>query len=393
MIPRFFGIDIHKHYGIVAAVDAEQQVIMSPTRVAMADLPQWAADHLTGDDQVVLEVGTNTWRVVEILNGYAGKVIVANPYQTKLIAQARIKNDKVDAMALAHLLAARFIPEVWIPDTSVQEQRSLAAHRATLQKQCTQVTNRVHYLLTKHNLHCPVPSLFSVAGRQWLASLALPPADQLQLGHLLRQLEVLEVELDETDRLIARLASQDPRVPYLMQLTGVNYYTAFSILAAIGDVERFSSPDQLTAYGGLVPRQHQSGAHNFYGHITKAGNSQLRWLVIEAARSAVRWDPHWRKIHDRIARRRGSQIATVAVGRRLLALTWHLLTNQETYRYLQGQTLVTKLQQWAIRIGRAYLPATSSSAFVRRHLLALGLHDLVASLTTNKKGQLRVQVA
>jgi hypothetical protein len=206
-------------------------------------------------------------------------------------------------------------------------------------------------------------------------------------------LEVLEEELDEADRLIARLASQDPRVPYLMQLTGVNYYTAFSILAAIGDVERFASPDQLTAYGGLVPRQHQSGAHNFHGHITKAGNSLLRWLVIEAARSAIRWDPHWRKIYERIARRRGSQIATVAVGRRLLALIWHLLTNQETYCYLQGQTLVTKLQQWATRIGRAHLPATSTGEFVRHHLLALGLHGLVASLTLNKKGHLRVQVA
>lgn len=79
MIPRFFGIDIHKHYGIAAAVGADQQVILPPTRVAMADLPQWAAQHLTTDDQVVVEVSSNTWRLVEMLNGYAGKVVVATP--------------------------------------------------------------------------------------------------------------------------------------------------------------------------------------------------------------------------------------------------------------------------------------------------------------------------
>jgi hypothetical protein len=73
-------------------------------------------------------------------------------------------------------------------------------------------------------------------------------------------------------------------------------------------------------------------------------------------------------------------------------LIWHLLTNQETYRYLQSQTLVTKLQQWAVRIGRAHLPAASTGEFVRHHLLALGLHGLVASLILTKKGHLRVQV-
>jgi hypothetical protein len=65
--------------------------------------------------------------------------VVANPYKTKLIAEAQIKNDKVDASVLARLLASRFICDVWIPDVPVREQRVLAAHRATLQKQCTRI--------------------------------------------------------------------------------------------------------------------------------------------------------------------------------------------------------------------------------------------------------------
>ena len=89
-----------------------------------------------------MEAGANTWAVADLLKAHAGRVVVANPYKTKLIAEAQIKNDKVDAGILARLLAARFICDVWIPDTPVREQRALAAHRATLQKQCTRIKNR-----------------------------------------------------------------------------------------------------------------------------------------------------------------------------------------------------------------------------------------------------------
>ena len=175
MIAQFYGFDIHKEYVMVAAVDSQQRVSLQPKRIAMAELPDWAAQHLTSADRVVLEVGSNAWSVIDILRPHAGQVSAANPYKTKLIAEAQIKNDKVDALALAQLLAAHFIPEVWVPDDRVREQRGLTAHRATLQKQCTQIKNRVHHLLHRHNLRCPERTPFSSAGRAWLLALALPP--------------------------------------------------------------------------------------------------------------------------------------------------------------------------------------------------------------------------
>jgi len=329
-----------------------------------------------------------------LLTSYAGKVLVANPYKTKLIAEARIKTDKVDASVLAHLLASRFICDVWVPNAQVREQRALATHRATLQRQCTRIKNRLHSILYRHHLHCPQKSLFSTAGRHWLLALELPMVDMLQLRHLLRQLALLEDEVDEADRLIARLASQDLRVPRLMQESGIGYYTAFAILAAIGDIQRFPSPHQLASYAGLVPRQHQSGGHAFNGHITKAGNPLLRWLMVEAARAAVRWDPHWQRVYARIARRRGSNIATVAVARKLLVTIWYLLTQSAIYHHLQPQTFVTKLQEWAYRIGHAHLPTNSSKEFVYDHLIALQLHDLAKSLTVKgRNGRLSLQLA
>jgi transposase len=389
MTQRFFGMDIHKQYVMLAAVNAVHEVVVQPTRIEMCGLAWWAEQHLTPRDEVVLEAGCNAWHVFDLLSPYAGEVLVANPYKTKLIAEARIKNDKVDALVLAQLLASRFICQVWVPDAQVREQRSLAVHRATLQKQCTRIKNRLHSVLHRHNLRCPEKSPFSDAGRDWLLSLELSTAVMLEVHHLLRELALFEDELDETDRLIARLATGDPRVPRLMQATGIGYYTAFSILASIGNIRRFPSPHHLTSYTGLVPCQHQSGKHSYHGHITKAGNTLLRWLMVEAARTAVRWDPYWRRVHARIAHRRGSSIATVAVARKLLVSVWHLLTDRAIYFHLQPQTFVRKLQDWAHRIGRANLPASSSKQFVYDHLIALQLDDLAhALIVKGRKGRL-----
>ncbi len=80
--------------------------------------------------------------------------------------------------------------------------------------------------------------------------------DELQVRHLVSHLTFLQDQLDETDWLIARKSSQDTRVPHLMQLTGIGYFAAFAILAAIGDIARFPSPGKLTAYAGLAPGFH-----------------------------------------------------------------------------------------------------------------------------------------
>lgn len=394
MIARYFGLDIHKQYVVAVAVDATQAVAYPNTRFPMDKLVAWAAEHLTAQDEVALEVTTNSWPVVDLLRQHAGRVVVVDPYKTKLIAQARIKNDKVDALVLAKLLAAGFTCEVWVPPEPVREQRALAAHRANLQKQCTRIKNRIHNLVRRHNLRCPEKSLFSANGRAWLCDRSFPLVDKLQAQQLLQQLDLLQAQLDEADRLVAQQAVQDPRIARLLQVTGIGYFTAFALLAVIGDIQRFPSPNQLTSYAGLVPRQHQSGRRNFHGHITKAGSRLVRWLMVEAARSAIRRDPHWRRFHAHVARRRGSNIATVAVARKLLATVWHLLQEDTLYYYLQTQTFVTKLQQWAYRIGREQLPAASAKEFVCDQLCQLGLEPVARSLVPEKRsGRLRVRFA
>ena len=391
MAYRYFGIDIHKAFVVIAAVNDEQEVVQPPRRILMAELLQWAEQTLKPQDRAVIEATTNAWHIYDILDAHAGEVLVANPYKTKLIAEARIKSDKLDALTLARLLAARFICEVWVPVADIRQRRSLANHRTTLSRQMSIIKNRVHMLLARHDLRCPGRSPFTTEGRVWLQGVALSRMERLELGHLLSQLDLLATQRAETDQLIAQLAAKDDRVSRLMQMTGIGFFTAFATLAIIGDIHRFPSPGHLTSYAGLVPSLHQSGNRAYTGHITKAGSSELRWLMVETARSAIRFDPYWQRVSERIKRRRGANIAAVAVARKLLVVIWHLLHNRTTYYHLRPQSFVRKLQDWAWCIGQESLSADTSADFVRQQLKVIGLPDLAVGLTTNCKGKLIVE--
>lgn len=388
---RYFGVDLHKDFVMVVAVDAKQTVVQSPLRIQLPDVEAWAAAVLTEEDEVALEATANAWQLYDLLSRFAGRVVVSNPNKTALIAQAHVKSDKVDASILARLLAAQFLYTVWVPSGDVRQQRALVAHQADLRQMMTQTKNRLHALLRSRDARCPFRSLFTAAGRAWLDQLSLPFVEAMQRQHLVQQLDMLEQQMNETDHQIAELAQRDVRVTRMLQLTGIGYHTAFAILAAIGDIQRFTHADQLASYAGLVPRYHQSGGTAYCGHITKAGSPTLRWLLVEAAHIAVRYDPHWQRIYDALRRRRGSKVALVAVARKLLVTIWHLLTHRTLYRGLQPQTYVRKLQSWACRIGHTQLPAQSTAEFVRQQLRLVSLDALADSLTTSKlTGQLRV---
>ncbi len=118
----------------------------------------------------------------------------------------------------------------------------------------------------------------------------------------------------------------------LMTLPGVGAATAQAMMAAIGDIRRFESPLKLASYFGLVPTVHQSAERAYHGKITKQGNSNVRWLLVEVAHHAGRHPGPLGHHFLRIARK-GVQVARVAIARKLAVLAWHLLTKGEPYRY------------------------------------------------------------
>ena len=114
-------------------------------------------------------------------------------------------------------------------------------------------------------------------------------------------------------------------------------------MAAIGDIKRFESPLKLASYFGLVPSVHQSAERAYHGKITKQGNGNVRWLLVEGAHHAGRHPGPLGHQFLRIARKKGVNVARVAIARKLAVLAWHLLTKGEPYRYASPVATEKKL--------------------------------------------------
>lgn len=372
---RSIGLDVHKRFAEVAIIEGNGPPASQRIGTTTAALRSFART-LRPDDQIVLEATMNTWAIADLLRESGARVVVSNPLRTRAIAEARVKTDKVDAATLAQLLAADFVPEVWVPDEEVRRLRREVAGRAALVRQRTQVRNRIHAVLHRCLEDTPTSDLFGVAGRAWLAELALPADERAQVGAALRVHEAIEAEIALLDRRLGEVALADERIERLMTIPGVGAVSALALVAVIGDVARFRRPGKLVSYLGLDPRVRQSGEREARtGHISRAGQAHARGLLIEAAHAAVGSPGPLRAFFRRIERRRGRPIALVAVARKLAVLAWYLLSTGERYRFERATLTRDKRNRLARSLGRKTErrrrdPAQPSLAVLRERELA-----------------------
>jgi transposase len=198
----------------------------------------------------------------------------------------------------------------------------------------------------------PFSDLFGVKGRAWLRQLELPVEERETVEGCMRQVEFLDAEIAEVERLIARYALSCSDARRLVSVPGVNVICAATFLAAIGDIRRFKTSRQLVGYLGLDPKVRQSGSSPARGgRISKQGSPQARWALVEAAFSAVRQPGPLHAFYERIRARRGHGIATVAAARKLTVLFWCLLTREEQYAHQQPSLTAKKLRRLELTAG------------------------------------------
>jgi len=126
---RYIGLDVHKHYLIAIGVDDELNVVLPVRRVELSHLESWMKKTLTQQDEVVLEMTTNTWQLYDELCEHAGSVVVVHPPHVALITRSQVMNDKIAASILARLLAKGLLVGIWVPPQEVRELRGLVAQR------------------------------------------------------------------------------------------------------------------------------------------------------------------------------------------------------------------------------------------------------------------------
>src|SRR4051812_11992727 len=281
---RVIGMDIHRTFGEV--VFWEDGKLRHGGRVDMTRTAlEGLGKSLLATDEVVIEATGNCMAVARVLSPFVKRVLIANPLQVKAIAHAHVKTDKIDAGTLASLCAAGYLPEIWTPDAATERMRRLVARRYQVVRHRTRIKNEVHAILHAHLISkCPHADLFNGRGRAWLMRQPVPNDERAGIERHVRELDRLAEDLAILDREIAESTMDDPAIRRLLTITGVNLTVAAGLMAAIGKVTRFKSPQKLVSYFGLNPRVRQSGlgaAH--HGRISKVGRSHARAMLVEAA--------------------------------------------------------------------------------------------------------------
>jgi transposase len=352
---RSFGLDVHRDFCEVAI--CEDGRVRSAGRIATSpEALQVFADSLAPTDQVALEATGNALRIARLLEPHVARVVVASTKDLKAISEARVKTDRLDARTLAKLLDADLLTVCWVPDEDTRALRRRLARRAQLVRQRTRCKNEIHAVLMR-NLkgRPPASDLFGRKGRRWLAEQTLPIDERETVDGCLRQIDFLDGELAQIERAIAQQALASEDIRRLLTVPGVNLASAATFIAVVGDIRRFPSPRKLVGYLGLDPIVRQSGsAPARHGSISKAGASEARHMLTEAALAAVATPGPLRAFHQRVRSRRGPQIAIIAAARKLAVLFWHLLTRGEDYAYGRPSLTQHKLRHIELLAGAAH---------------------------------------
>ena len=226
------------------------------------------------------------------------------------------KTDRQDAQLILRLMLKDDFPQIWVPSWENRDLRQLLWHRHRMVQARTRIMNQLQAVALNEGLRRK-KGLWREAGRKQLESFPLAPWASRRRRDLLELLDRLNPTITELTQAIEQEVEKCPEAQRLRTHPGVGPLTALAYVLIVGRADRFQCGKQIASYLGLVPAEESSGERRRLGHISKQGNSLLRFLLVEAAQVTVRSDPEWRSKYFHLAMRRGRKIAKVAMARRL----------------------------------------------------------------------------
>jgi len=324
---QFVGIDLHRQRSVIVRhTDTGEQlsavrIVNDPVALALE------IERAGPDPEVVLEATYGWYWAVDVLQAAGARVHLAHPLGVKGYRYRRVKNDVRDAADLADLLRMNRLPEAWIAPLATRELRELVRYRAKLVALRSGLKAQVHAVLAKAGVLIVATDLFGATARKRLERTPLSGVYAQRVASLLRLIDILDAEQSALSDRIATELHHHAGYRAVQELPGVGPVLAAVFVAEIGDVHRFARPQQLCSWAGLTPRHYESDTVVHRGHITKQGSRLVRWAAIEAVQ---RHQPTAKIAadKDRIATRRGTNIAKVAAGRKLLTLVYYGLRDE-----------------------------------------------------------------
>jgi transposase len=321
---QFVGMDLHRRRSVIVRTTAEGEVLENVQIVNDADRLIDVIKRAGESPEVVLEATYGWYWAVDALQAAGANVHLAHPLGVKAFEYRRVKNDFRDARDLADLMRMGRLPEAWIAPPVTRELRELVRHRAKLVGLRSHCKAQVHAVLAKCGIQVLMSDLFGVAGIELLNGLDLPKPYAARIASLRRIMDSLDFEIDLFTGLARGRLAADPGFSAVQTIPGIGGVLGAVMVAEIGDISRFASADKLTCWAGMTPRHHESDTKVRRGRITKQGSRLVRWAAVESVQRLPK-TAYLGQFRDRIAERRGHNIAVVAAARRQLEFVFYAL--------------------------------------------------------------------
>jgi transposase len=241
------------------------------------------------------------------------------------------RTDKRDARHILKLLMENRFPAIWQPAVENVELRQLLLHRCRLVRMRARIKNQLDSMAKNEGLLSS--RVWSPRRRQQIETLPLPGWYALRRKDLLGLLDEMDKRIEPLDKAVQAAAEQNAEAQLLMTHPGVGPVISLSYVLILGDWRRFPRGKQVGSYLGLIPAEASSGKHQQrMGHITKQGNTLLRWLLVEAASQAQRYDPSWHRQYVRLSMNKHHGVAKVAIAHKLAVRLYWMLRSGQDYK-------------------------------------------------------------
>lgn len=335
---NYSAIDYHKKNSFISTLNAQGERVAEAKIIGndRALFAQYFARLGEEPGQVVLEACWNWGWLHDVLSELDSveEVVLSHPYKTRVIAEAQIKSDKLDARMLAQLLRGGLIARAHAPSRETRQRRFLLRQRMFWVRVRTMVRNRVHALLARqHGLELPQrQDLFGAGGMKFLRTLSLGGIDGTLLAQDLEVLGELDAQIKASEREIGQQMGSDPEVERLQSIPGVGKLLGAVIAAELDGAERFRTNQKLWGYCGLAPSTRSSDRHTWHGPLLGHCNKWLRWAFVEAAWVAIVHSGYFGALYRRqIERGKIPNQAIIVVARRLGEIAWKLLKEKRSF--------------------------------------------------------------
>jgi transposase len=304
----FIGLDVHNDSIAISlaptdSTEVRRWGILGGTHDHVQKfIRQLHAAHPSATLRFCYEAGPRGYPLCRFIRGLGHECLIVCPSRVPRRPGDRVKTDRRDADQLARLFRAGELTGIYVPEPEDEAMRDLLRSRDQVRRAQHRARQQLKMFLLRHNFRYAGTTAWTPAHLRYLARIKMPyPAQQFALQELMNAISQAGERLERYDTEIARQVAGwrwEPAVKALMSLRGMGLLNAATLIAELGDLSRFTRPQELMSYLGLVPSEHSTGADRQQGGITKMGNGHARRALVEAAhhyRVPARLTPHLQK--------------------------------------------------------------------------------------------------